>query len=391
MKKSMKIYFFSPYDLLRAKTNSIADIHLCEGFAQNGCEVELVTPYVHRKDNIQRKDINQVYGLHTPFRISILPTPFLDGMSKWLILPVMSSAFALKTLRILIANIGRQQEVAVISRNVDLLLPAILLKRLFGRRRGPKIICWAHEFVSKRRYIWAYRNSDGVIATNSAITADLHRIAGIPASALAVSLNPITEHHVQNAWTRESAREKLDLSIDKPLVVYTGKLYIGQKEAEYILEAARQLPQYHFLLTGGKPGVVSHYNQQCLRRGIANVSFTGFLYRYDDVRLYQFSADILVSYYSRHDHLVTYNLPNKICEYMLTGNPIVTADYPAIKDVLNESNAILVEPENVEALCKGIHRAWECGAAKARQAYEDVKEMTFLKRTKSLLEFIGRL
>ncbi|MEW6330036.1 MAG: glycosyltransferase family 4 protein [Pseudomonadota bacterium] len=390
----MKIYFFSPYDLLRAKTNSIADIHLCEGFAQNGCEVEMIVPYVHRKDNIRRKDIGQVYGVHTPFRISILPTPFRDGMSKWLTLPVMVIAFAMTTLRILFTNIGRYREVTIISRSVDLLLPSILLKRLLRLRRGPKVICWAHEIIFKRRYLWVYRNSDGVIATNSAITADLERIAGIPAAALAVSLNPITEQHLEEQWTRESAREKLGLVVDKPLVVYTGKLYVGQREAEYLLEAARQLPQYHFLFTGGKPNVISHYARQCAERDIANVSFTGFLYRYHDVRLYQYAADALVSYYSRHDHLVTYNLPNKICEYMLTRNPIITSDYPAIKDVLNRDNAILVEPENVAALCEALRRALENTAQSAKLAqrsFDDVKEMTFLKRTKSLLDFINGL
>jgi glycosyltransferase involved in cell wall biosynthesis len=390
----MKIYFFSPYDLLRAKTNSIADVHLCEGFAQNGCEVELVVPYVYRKDNIQSEDIDQVYGLHTPFRISILHTPFWDGMSKWLTLPIMSAAFALTALRILITNTGRHHEVTIISRNVDLLLPAILLKRLFRRNRGPKIVCWAHEFIPKQRYLWVYRHSDGVIGTNSAITADLERVAQIPASALSVSLNPITEHHIQDAWTRELAREKLNLAIDKPLIVYTGKLYVGQREAEYLLEAAQELPRYHFLFTGGKPNVISHYTRLCAERGINNVSFTGFLYRYNDVRLYQFAADALVSYYSRHDHLVTYNLPNKICEYMLTRNPIITADYPAIKDVLNRDNAILVEPENVAALCEAIRYTLENTAQTAKLAqrsFEDVKEMTFLKRTKSLLEFINKL
>jgi glycosyltransferase involved in cell wall biosynthesis len=316
-------------------------------------------------------------------------------MSKWLTLPVMVVAFTLTTLRILLTNIGRYREVAVISRSVDLLLPSILLKRLLRlRHHSLKVICWAHEFISKRRYLWVYRNSDGVIATNSAITADLERVAGITATALSVSLNPITEQHLEDQWTRESARKKLGLIIDKPLVVYTGKLYVGQREAEYLLEAAQELPRYHFLFTGGKPNVISHYTHLCAERGITNVSFTGFLYRYYDVRLYQFAADALVSYYSRHDHLVTYNLPNKICEYMLTRNPIITADYPAIKDVLNQDNAILVEPENVAALCEAIRYTLENAAEterRAQRSFEDVKEMTFLKRTKSLLEFINKL
>lgn len=186
----------------------------------------------------------------------------------------------------------------------------------------------------------------------------------------------------------------LGLSVNKPLVVYTGKLYVNQREAECILEAASLLPGFHFLLTGGKDHVVDHYRRWCAERGISNVTFTGFLRDYTRVGYYQAAADILISYYTDQDHLVRYNLPQKIGEYMLTRNPIVTCNYPATADVLNEMNALFVEPENATALAEGIQRAsdnTEISARVAAQAFADAREMTFRNRTGILMEFFGTL
>jgi glycosyltransferase involved in cell wall biosynthesis len=204
-----------------------------------------------------------------------------------------------------------------------------------------------------------------------------------------ISLNPISEKQVRDRVSREEARRRLALGVDGPLVAYTGKLFIGQQEAEWILEAARRLPDCVFLFTGGRPNVVAHYREWCRRAGLERVRFTGFIDDYTRIADYQQAADVLVSYYSPREHDVRYNLPNKMCEYMLTGNVIVTSDFPAVRDVLNEGNAIFVAPEDPEALAVGIRWAIENRDAAGRlaaRASVDVAAMTFAKRTRMLLD-----
>ncbi len=389
----MKLYFFSPYDVLRARTNTISDVRLCEGFAANGCEVELIAPFVYRKDNLRREEIPRAYCLADPYRVTILPTPFGESTPKWFFLPVMWLLTLGAFLRILLTNLGRQQDVVIMSRSVDLLLPALCTSALLGRSR-PRIVAWAHEVIFKPRYLWVYRKADAVVGTNSAITGDMHWKVGIPEDRLGISLNPITEAQLHTRVSREQARHKLGIETSRPLIVYTGKLYAGQKEIEYLLDAASRLPGYDFIVTGGKPEAVSHYERQCAGRGMNNVRFTGFLRHYKDVGYYQFAADVVVSYYSRFDHLVEYNLPNKICEYMLSGNPIVTSRFRAMHDVLNDTNAIFVAAEDPAALAEGIRHAITDPAnarRKADQALEDVGNMTFRKRTAALLRLFTSL
>lgn len=386
----MRIYYFSIYDFLRARTNQIADMRLCEGFAQAGCRVELIAPYVFRRDNMKRGQVFAYYGIGTPFRLTILKTPFVDNMSPLVVLPVMLLYTVLTCLRIWLTNLGRLSEVVIISQTTDLLVPAILLKKLRLWRRGPLVVTWAHDISMRRRYLWVYRRSDAMIGTNSAITGDLAARLGLDPARLAISLNPISEAQLAGRVSREAARAELGIPGGAPLVVYTGKLFVGQKEAEYILEAARRLPGYRFLLTGGKDSVVRHFRDFCAREGIGNVTFVGFLHDYTRVGLYQAAADVLVSYYTTAEHLTRYQLPNKTCEYMLAGSPIVTCDFDATRDVLNRDNAIFVEPEDPAALAAGIRRAVEDPALAQRvaaRALEDVRGMTYRRRAAMLVEF----
>ena len=42
--------------------------------------------------------------------------------------------------------------------------------------------------------------------------------------------------------------------------------------------------------------------------------------------------------------------PLKMFEYMAAARPIVASDLPALREVLNENNALLIPPDNATAL-----------------------------------------
>jgi glycosyltransferase involved in cell wall biosynthesis len=105
-------------------------------------------------------------------------------------------------------------------------------------------------------------------------------------------------------------------------------------------------------------GIVSNkFRDTCTwfqTQAIQNINLTGYISDYRLIKDYQKSADLLISYYTRSEHDVRYNFPNKICEYMMTVNPIITPFFEATRDVLNEKNAFEVVPENTEELIKTI-------------------------------------
>ena len=84
--------------------------------------------------------------------------------------------------------------------------------------------------------------------------------------------------------------------------------------------------------------------------------------------------------------------PMKMFEYMASGRGIVSADLPSIREVLNEGNAVLVEPSNfgkwkveIESLLADEPRRSELG----QQARKDVSQLTWVKREERVLKEVG--
>ena len=351
--KRTKVVFISHFDILRARTNQISDIRFCEGFSENGCEVEMVVPYIYRSDNLKKKNLSSVYGLENELTIRILWTPFRKELNKlrFLLFSFVMWLFVCIRLPFLLLF---YRKVLVLSRNPSLILPFVWMKRIV-RLRKLNVFFWSHDFKTSFQYKQVYRYADKVIATNSSILSSVEKLTGRSFSRRQITSNPISTSQAAYYPNKTDLRRKLGIELNKPLIVYTGKLYKGQKEVAYLLEAARNLPEYHFLITGGKPEVVAFYTENYAQ--LRNVSFTGFIPDYTQIIDYQYCADVLVSYYTTQDHQTDYNLPQKIVEYMLTGNAIVTPDFKATQDVLKEDTCWFVKEENVNALVTGISEA----------------------------------
>jgi glycosyltransferase involved in cell wall biosynthesis len=384
-KHKKKVYYFSPYDILRPRTNQISDVRFCEGFVQNNCDITLVVPYTYRKDNIKKKAVLDFYGVEDKYKVCYLPTLFLgdtDGKAMLLVILILNSFLY---LWILFKSIFQKGDIVIISRSPILLFPFLRIRSVLKSRI--KIISWIHEIKKNKADDYVYKNADFLWGTNSSITNDLKEMYHFSDDVLGVTNNPVTESQVRAIVSKVEARKiiKLDTS---PLIVYTGKLFIDQLEVKYLMEAAKELPQYTFLFTGGKPNVVKHYQEWCSNNNMSNVILVGYLHDYTQLKYYQQAADVLVSYYTSKEHDLKYNLPQKIVEYMLTGNPIVTPNFAATQDVLNEENAIFVEPENTESLKKGLIKAAEdreLSEQMAKRAFESARNYTFKKSIQKLL------
>lgn len=389
---TFRIYLYSPYCLLRPTTNRIYDMRLCDGLAGQGAEVTVVYPYAYMKDNIRGRDIARAYGLRNRVRTSMLLTPLHEDSPKQVRFIILMLAFAVKTLVILLGGIFLRRRILWVSRDAKSLIPAILAKKLFGFLFRAKVIYVASEVKSNRIFKWVVRHADGVMAGVTATRKAIQQLVPVPDERFMLSLAPVPEPIVQ--CSKEEARREINYTDSRPLIVYTGKLGMDVHELRYLFDAAKQLPEYNFLFTGGRAAAVEQVKKYCKERGVSNVLFTGFMNDSTYVRYYQLAADVLVSYYTAKDHLVEFNYPQKINEYMTTGNPVVTPDFPATQDVLNERNVIFVRPDDPDDLARGIRLSIEnrhLSQGIALQALKDVRELTFERRTKEFLDFAERL
>ena len=102
--------------------------------------------------------------------------------------------------------------------------------------------------------------------------------------------------------------------------------------------------------------------------------------------------DICVMPFPWTEHYAYYMSPLKLFEYMVSKRPIVASDLPSVREILNEENAVLVEPGNPNALANGIEKVLsdeELANKIAEKAYEDVQQYSWERRTRRILEFIN--
>ena len=236
---------------------------------------------------------------------------------------------------------------------------------------------WLHEFRDTRLERLVCANASCVLATNEAILGDLAR-SGVESPHTFVTGNPVPLERVAfgREHSKSEARKRLDLDLERPVIAYTGKLYTGMSELGYLLEAAARLPEALFVLTGGQPPVIERLEADLQEAGITNVRLAGMLPNPEETRYYQQAADVLVTYYSLEDlPFAGHYIPSKLAEYMTTGNLIVAADYPAVRDLLNPGNSILVKRDDATALIDALRLAMrdrELAATLGERAQRDI-------------------
>ena len=176
-------------------------------------------------------------------------------------------------------------------------------------------------------------------------------------------------------------------------------LYVGTFEPyqglDVLIAAAAQVisnsSNVIFLMIGGTPDQVQHYQRSATERGIAAFfRFTGSKPPDDIPQAIRLSR-VLVS-----PRILGTNTPLKIYSYLHSGRPIVATNLPTHTQVLNGDIAVLVDP-NPEAMAKGIGTlldntvlAEELGA-RAKKHFESHYNLEgFVQKTKKVLEMAVR-
>lgn len=184
----------------------------------------------------------------------------------------------------------------------------------------------------------------------------------------------------------------------KPVIGYAGGLYPG-KGIEIIVQLAQRLPDCLFRIAGGSEAEVNRWRSYCRAD---NLEFIGHL-PHAAVREFLAGCDLLVAPYqtrvssdpSGAGDIAAWMSPLKIFEYMAVGRPIVAARLPAIEEILTDwRNALLVEPDNIEAWVNAIKRLLgdrKLADHMSRQAQNDlIASYTWQARVSRIFTSINR-
>ncbi len=387
----MKIIYVATSVIPAEKANSYQVIKMCEAFTKSGVEVELIIPVrwggvVLKVDPFKYYGIKERFKIKKIFSLDLIPfKKYIGHIGFW----IQNVSFSFLTL---IYILFKKPDI-IYSRDKFTLLFLCLLKKNLAYE--------VHSLSDKFRFYerFLYRRVKFIIVVTKQIKKALVSKKIVKEDKILVASDAVDFEMFRKVnKSKRELRKELKLPQDKKLISYVGRLYTKEKEKGIgdMLRALKILKQQAdnlmMVFVGDKEKTIKEYQKEVRRIGleendlifIKQVSFI-------DVPKYEKAFDVLVIPFPRERHYAYYASPLKLFEYMAARRPIIASDLPSIREVLNENNAILVEPNKPKAFAEGIEKALKNSNFSVKisnQAYKDVREHTWDKRAERILKFI---
>jgi glycosyltransferase involved in cell wall biosynthesis len=196
----------------------------------------------------------------------------------------------------------------------------------------------------------------------------------------------------QDLPSPEEARARLGWR-ERFVAGYTGHLYPG-RGLELMTALARRLPAIDFVWAGGEPEAVEGWKSRLADQRIDNIALLGFVAQ-AQLPLIQAACEVLLMPYQRTiavssgGDTAAFASPMKAFEYLAAGRPILSSDLPVLREVLNEDNAVLLDPEAIDAWAAALRGLVDDGARRDRlsdAARRTAAAYSWLERTRRALD-----
>ena len=246
----------------------------------------------------------------------------------------------------------------------------------------------------------------GVVAISDGLRQELASFGARPDRVL-VAPDAVDLRRFERLPGREEARRALAVATGQGrgrdtqhpggqrAVVYTGHLY-RWKGAHTLALASRHLPDGTVVcVVGGTPSDLESFRRFVAEEGLDRVRVVGHVPP-SDIPSWLAAADVVALPNSAAEAIsARYTSPLKLFEYMAAERPIVASDLPSLREVLtHDRNALLVPPDDPQALAAGLRAVLDDAALGARlavQARRDVQERTWEARARQVVDFARRV
>ena len=271
------------------------------------------------------------------------------------------------------------------------------------RRYGGRLVYDAHELTTELAYIsrlekmgwrvlerFLIRRADEVIATGTYRAEYLAKRYRVAAPTVILNCPPLPAAEVHNG----ALREKLGLVDDTvPVILYQGGFIKGRGLDKLVLAAAHL--DRGVLVLMGWGDLEAELRSLVKKKGLEQRVYFTEPVAPDRVVYYCMSATVGVVIYLRTSLNNYYATPNKLYEYISAGLPVVSSDFPALKEVVEGYGlGCTFDPEEPESIAAAINRVLA-----DEQRYDTMKRNTleaarifnWETESKKLLEIYRRL
>jgi glycosyltransferase involved in cell wall biosynthesis len=337
----MKILFIHNNHLDSESANVLQVLYMCDAFARLDHQVTLAVPFSKYKQEDRSDIIKKKLGKHPDFRVINFKRYDILGRFKFI-----AGYFGIKDI--------------LKKYSCDVVYTRDMVSLCLALKNKKKVIFESHSFKMHHNLLLnTYLKNQFLHFVNSnylikivTISKGLQKTwieAGIPPKKLLVLHDAICEDEFIENRDMLFERKKLNLPLDRKLVVYAGSLY-KNRGIENIIELAKLNKNPYFVVVGGPESQRIKYEKMAKNKNIKNILFTGYV-SHQKVLSYLFSSDILLMIWTNKVKTINYCSPLKVFEYMASGKIIIGYKFPTINEILtNNENAFLVPPGSVNEL-----------------------------------------
>ncbi|HNW83340.1 MAG TPA: glycosyltransferase [bacterium] len=376
----MKIAYINDQLFPNTETDCEQIMQTVYTLGKNGAEITLILPEKFKGGHSSANELSDFYQIEPSFSLEYKKSFF------------PSYRFIEKTAHAVISLFSKSVRKCdvIYTRN----LPTVISVLAFTNK--PVIYETYRNWPDQLFFMgWLFRRFDrsqkflGAVI-HSEFAAESFIRAGVSKNKILPKQNGYDPKRISPVLTKSEARKKLGLPQNRRIVTYAGHVS-PKKGIDIILDLAQVEKKAYFVIAGSKERTAIEERAETME----NVKIVPWL-KFDKVVEYLYASDILVIPPTLGPlHKVGNTvLPIKTFLYMATKRVIFGPDSPDLASVLkNNVNAKLVEPDNFEKAHDGLSElisSEELCERLSSQAYNDVKDLTYLKRSSDILGFIQK-
>lgn len=375
-----KLFYIANMRLPTEKAHGIQIMEMCQAFADQGYEVELVVP--NRKSAIN-EDPFSYYSIRENFKIRRLWSLDAVRFGKigfWIQSFTFAESAAWYALRRKGLFYTRDELLAFYLKSIG------------------KDIAWESHMGQKNIFVRALIRLRVLFVVITGGLKDLYIREGVHEDRILVAHDAVNLRNFVDLASREEERERLQLPKEKKIIAYIGKFKtLGKsKGVEGIVSAFKYIytadKDTFLLIVGPDKKEAKELEDNLKNSNLPEDSYkiVEHVKRVETPK-YMRAVSLLIMAYPNTLHYAKYMSPLKLFEYMASGTPIVASNLPSIREILDDHSAYFFNVEDEDSFKKmvaHILRNTEEANQRAVIARKKVEDYTWEKRAKKILGFI---
>ena len=337
----MRILMLAPHVFFQARGTPLSVYYRAKALGELGHRVDVLT--YHLGEPVDCKNVRIIRAPKVPLITTLKPGPsvkkiFLDAAMvarlTWQLLVRRYDIIYTHEEAALFGAVARTTTGIPHVYDMHSSMPLQLKDWEFSDARWLRRI-----FDAMERFI--IRNSDVVVPICKNLEDIARRIAPRAAIVTVENTAVLADEPAPDRRRAQQLRQTLGLA-GKNVILYTGT-FLKIQGLDLLLECVptviKACPQAMFVLVGGSENEIRLLRTTCARLGIERNVLLLPQYPQDDMPSFYALADILVS-----PRQIGINAPLKLFSYLNAAKPVVMTDLPIHRQIVQEPDAILVEP-----------------------------------------------